>query len=308
MARAVHRMPSCPPTPILCRDFVSDRSFRPIILHGVSARSVHICAHSRSRVPEASATNVRVDEEPSNEDDLALDAVVADELHHRRRRRPRVDGDVSRDGASDLGDPRAQRLGSGEEPDDVLVREVVGIAVARMHSGGQTRECLEIVGRSRPEFHGQSVSQRPVAYETTMRSIRGRGGGGHLDSRRVTDRTSQQPSTARTPRSACDRRPREPGEPRRSAHRYEAPPAVTSLRGIGHFCVAAVLPPRPGREDSDPRTDGDDRWLCSCGPMILCRDAGFRCCSGVGDSSPHCTRNRRSGAAGTPTYISPMFR
>ena len=68
------------------------------------------------------------------------------------------------------------------------------------------------------------------------------------------------------------------------------------LRGCG------VLPPRPGREDSDPRTDGDDRWLSLVRSDDPCRDASFRCCSGAGDSSPHCTRNRRSVADGSDRH------
>jgi hypothetical protein len=103
--------------------------------------------------PEASAVKVRFDEEPSNEDDLALDAGVANKLHQHPRSGPCADGDVPHDGASDLDDPRAQRLRSGEEPNEALVPEVVGIAVARLHPGDQTRECLEVVGGSRSELH-----------------------------------------------------------------------------------------------------------------------------------------------------------
>ena len=114
------------PTPLLYREFVSDRSFRPIILHGVSALSVHILCTREEPGPRGLGDERSGRRGAENEDDLALDAVVAHELHHRRRRRPPVDGDVSRDGASDLGDPRGQRLGSGGEPDDVLVREEVG--------------------------------------------------------------------------------------------------------------------------------------------------------------------------------------
>ena len=101
---------------------------------------------------DAVAAGGRFDEEPGDERDGLVPDHRDGEAHHGHRGLV-VEGDVAHDGVVAHRDPGRPRLRTGEEPDEVPIREVDRIAVHVTDPSREGRELVQIADLSRPHLH-----------------------------------------------------------------------------------------------------------------------------------------------------------